>query len=232
MKYDTPLESEREHLDNSVISNHAKRTFQKVALNALVVAALAIFVNLCLRIDFSQFHHGLGETSFTESAQLLMLAITSLSFFHLVKVKSSVHYAAVLMGGFFAVLFIREMDVWFDMLAHGSWVYPALAITLFSCYLAYTGGKQTVNQMAALLNTRYMPVLITSVVILLVFTRLYGMGSFWQSVMGDNYLREIKNVSEEATELMAYSLIAFAAIKTNLLVTRADALGQDDDSAK
>lgn len=232
MKYDTHLESEKDCLSKTDISPQTKQTFQKVALNALIIAALGIFVNLCLRIDFSQFHHGLGEASFTESAQLLMLALTSLSFFQLTKNKSSVNYAAVLVSGFFTVLFLREMDVWFDMIAHGSWVYPALAVTLFSCYIAYTGGNQTLNQMAALLNTRYMPVLITSVVVLLVFTRLYGMSSFWQSVMGDNYFREIKNISEEATELMAYSIIAFAAIKTNRLINRQDAQDQDGDLTK
>ncbi|MFM2587101.1 hypothetical protein [Vibrio sp. TBV020] len=231
MKYQASSSDQSESAD-LIISDFAKTTFQKVALNALVIAALSILVNVCLRVDFTLLHHGLGETSATELAQLMMLAVTSLSFFHLVRTKSSVTYAAALVSGFFMVMFIREMDVWFDMIAHGAWVVPALTITFAACYFAFSGGKKTIDQMALLLNTRYMPVLITSAVLLLVFTRLYGMGSFWHSVMGDHYIRDVKNLSEEATELMAYSIIAFAAVKTCLLVKRSDALDQGSDLTK
>ena len=58
--------------------------------------------------------------------------------------------------------------------------------------------------------------LIGSVVLLIVFSGLYGMGHFWYSVMGEHYIREVKNVSEESMELLCYSLIALAAAKTRI----------------
>lgn len=229
MKFQSSSSSHPQESEQTLLSPYAKETFQKVALNALIVAALSILVNLCLRADFIFLHNTLGETSFTESAQLLMLAITIGSFYHLASIKGETNYAAVLIAGFFSVLMLREMDVWFDMIAHGSWVVPAIAVTATACYIAYKGGNQTIEQMAQLLNTRYMPILVTGLVILLVFTRLYGMGSFWHAVMGDHYMREIKNLSEEATELMAYSIIAFAAFKTNRLVKRSATQDQVND---
>jgi len=48
----------------------------------------------------------------------------------------------------------------------------------------------------------------------LVFSRLYGMGSFWQHVMGEHYVRDVKNISEEGIELLCYSLIALSAVRT------------------
>ncbi len=109
---------------------------------------------------------------------------------------------------------IREMDYWFDMIHHGSWVFPALAVTALACAKAYQGGKGTVNQMAVILQSPYMKLLIGSVVLLVVFSRLYGMGSFWQHVMGEHYVRDVKNISEEGIELLCYSLIALSAVRT------------------
>lgn len=204
-------------------------TFQRVILNALIVVALSILVNLCLRIDFTLLHHGLGETSVTEISQSVMLAITSLAFFFLAGNNRSLRHAAVLFGGFFTVLFIRESDVWFDLIYHGAWAVPAVFVAIAASYYAYSGGRSTLQQMADIFNSRYMPMLVTAVVVLLVFSRLYGMGSFWHSVMEEHYLRDVKNLSEEAIESLCYSLIAFCAIKTHLQLSRRNVLDQNGD---
>lgn len=143
-----------------------------------------------------------------------MLAVASWSFFRISRQESHVSHAAILISGFFAVLMIREMDYWFDMIHHGSWVFPALALTVLACAKAYQGGKGTVNEMATILQSPYMKLLIGSVILLLVFSRLYGMGSFWQHVMGEHYVRDVKNISEEGMELLCYSLIALSAVRT------------------
>ncbi|MDF5473975.1 NAD(P)-dependent oxidoreductase, partial [Vibrio parahaemolyticus] len=66
------------------------------------------------------------------------------------------------------------------------------------------GGKGTVNEMARILQVPHMKLLIGAVVLLLVFSRLYGMGSFWQQVMNESYIRDVKNISEEGMELLCY----------------------------
>ncbi|TOJ96770.1 hypothetical protein CGI28_26370, partial [Vibrio parahaemolyticus] len=70
----------------------------------------------------------------------------------------------------------------------GSWVFPALTVTALACAKAYQGGKDTVNEMARILQVPDMKLLIGAVVLLLVFSRLYGTGSFWQQVMDENYI--------------------------------------------
>lgn len=213
----------------AVVTVSSKATFQRVALNVLVLAALSIFVNLSLRVDFTLLHHGLSESSMTELAQSLMLAVTSLAFFLLAQRNRSIRHASILISGFFAVLFIRESDVWFDLIFHGAWVIPALLVTCSACFYAYRGGSDSIQQLAKILNSRYMPMLITAVVLLLVFSRLYGMGSFWHSVMEEHYLREVKNLSEEAIELLCYSLISLSAVKTYFLLTKSDAQDRTGD---
>jgi hypothetical protein len=217
MKTDTvkQAESAQSNLvaENSKVTEESKRIIYKSMLSALTIVAISILVNLSIRVDYVLLGSTLGETSVTETLQLIMLAVASWSFFRVSRQESHLSHAAILISGFFAVLMIREMDYWFDMIHHGSWVFPALAITALACAKAYRGGKGTVNEMAIILQSPYMKLLIGSVILLLVFSRLYGMGSFWQHVMGEHYVRDVKNISEEGIELLCYSLIALSAVR-------------------
>ena len=156
----------------------------------------------------------------TETLQLIMLAITSFSFIQLSRHVPSVRHAAILIAGFFATLIIREMDYWFDKIHHGFWVYPALIIAGIACMKATKGGKNTINEMASILNAPHMILLNTSVMLLLVFSRLYGMGHFWEGVMGEQYVHAVKTISEEGIELLCYCLIAYSAwrVKSTLCI--------------
>ncbi len=214
----------QQHRAATDISAENKKTIYKHILNALIIVAIGILVNLSIRIDYSIFKEGIGEASLTETLQLVMLAGTALCFFNLGRRRPDVKHAANLICGFFTVLIIREMDAWFDLISHGSWVYPALLVTFIACFNAYKGGKHTINEMAQILKTRHMNMLVGGVMLLLVFSRLYGMGSFWESVMGHNYIRDVKNISEETMELLCYCLIALGAAKT-----RFEMLSKDHD---
>ncbi|BDR15565.1 hypothetical protein [Vibrio sp. STUT-A11] len=203
-----------EAAQTNVITDESKHTIYRACLNALMIVAISIVVNLSIRLDYVVLDSNLGESSITETLQLIMLAIASWSFFSLSKRTPELKHAAVLISGFFAVLMIREMDYWMDMIHQGSWVFPALTITALACAKAYQGGKGTVNEMARILQNPHMKLLIGSVVLLLVFSRLYGMGSFWRHVMDESYIRDVKNISEEGIELLCYSLIALSAFRT------------------
>ncbi len=205
---------ETESTQTNVIADESKQIIYRACLSALMIVAISIVVNLSIRLDYVILGSNLGETSITETLQLTMLAIAAWSFFSLAKQVSEVKHAAVLISGFFAVLMIREMDYWMDMIHHGSWVFPALTLTALACAKAYQGGKGTVNEMADILRVPHMKLLIGSVVLLLVFSRLYGMGSFWRHVMDESYIRDVKNISEEGIELLCYSLIALSAFRT------------------
>lgn len=202
-----------------VITDESKRIIYRSCLSALMIVAISIVVNLSIRLDYVVLGTGVAELSVTESLQLIMLAIASWSFISLSKQMPQLKHAAILISGFFAVLMIREMDYWMDMIHPGSWVVPALLVTALSCVKAYQGGKGTVNEMAEILSNPHMKLLIGSVVLLIVFSRLYGMGSFWHHVMDVNYIREVKNISEEGIELLCYSLIALSAFRARREIT-------------
>lgn len=205
---------ETEAAQTNVITDESKHTIYRACLSALMMVAVSIVVNLSIRLDYVVLGSDLGELSITETLQLVMLAIASWSFFNLSKHMPELKHAAILISGFFAVLMIREMDYWMDMIHSGSWVFPALTVTALACAKAYQGGKGSVNEMARILRNPHMKLLIGSVMLLFVFSRLYGMGSFWRHVMDESYIRDVKNISEEGIELLCYSLIALSAFRT------------------
>ena len=55
-------------------------------------------------------------------------------------------------------------------------------------------------------------------VVTLVFSRLFGRSGFWQAVMGDGYMRVVKNIAEEATEVLGYGLMTMAAIELLVVI--------------
>ncbi|MFS1429017.1 hypothetical protein LMH73_018190 [Vibrio splendidus] len=117
------------------------------------------------------------------------------------------------MSAFFLVCFIREMDYLFDKIVHGFWVYPALAVTALGIWFSTKPFNELVNQLAAILGSRSGGLLIIAMAVLLVFSRLWGMGDFWKDVMDAEYMRVVKTTSEEGIELLAYYMITYSVFK-------------------
>lgn len=204
--------------DKSLIEEFAlDKSSSKIILKrfqtALIAIAICLLVNVALRIDYVFLGNTLGEASVTEILEVVMLAISSASFFFVAKQRPTLKHAAVLIGAFFLVMFIRENDGWLDHISHGSWVYPALLTTFAAIIYAAKNGKQTFTQLAVILNTPPATLLIFGLMMLLVYSRLIGMGDFWKDVMSEHYIRDVKNIVEESTELLAYCIIAYASLQ-------------------
>ncbi len=191
----------------------ASEIILKRCLTALIGVAICLLVNVALRLDYIVLGNQVGELSITEGLEQLMLVLSAGSFFYLAKRQTKLKHAATLMGAFFLVMLIRENDAFFDYIVHGFWVYPALAVTFAAITYAVRNGKQTLDQLAVILSSSYMNMLVLGLIMLLVFSRLFGMGSFWQGVMAEHYVRDVKNIVEEGSELLAYCIIAFSSIK-------------------
>lgn len=192
---------------NPVLSNQVvqvdKNKLDRTAIlqtmkNIIITTLLCLFVIVVQRLDYFWLENSLGEQSLTELFQALLLLFSLLCFYQ-IKRDDCLPRAAILVFGFFTVLLIREMDVYFDLIFHGFWIYPALNVTFVSVVYALRGNNLN-EQMSTLLNDKNMQSLITFVVLLFVFSRLYGMGDFWEGVMGSQYVRDVKNISEETIE--------------------------------
>ena len=76
-----------------------------------------------------------------------------------------------------------------------------------------TGKTITLKTLAEYMQSPPFTTMSFGVMVVLVFSRAFGMGKLWKLVMGDNFNRLVKNVAEEGTELFGYSIIFLAAIE-------------------
>ncbi|OOE84305.1 hypothetical protein BZG72_02740 [Salinivibrio sp. PR6] len=157
-------------------------------------------------------HNVASESSLIELSQLLLLILTVFTFRRVAKFNPTLCHAAKLMSGFFLVLMIRELDATLDIVMHGFWKVPALLVTGLTLWPAIKHGRDTFTSLAHALSAKSSTMLIVALGLLLVYSRLFGMGELWEQAMGAMYVRDVKNIAEESTELVAYSLIWLSAL--------------------
>lgn len=173
----------------------------------LFLLALGVVVLfLIFRWDASCAHPFVEEGP-TEIFQSLLLLACSGIYFLEARRDASMRGAMLLAGGFFGCMLIREQDYYFDMLSHGCWKWPAIVLALLCIGAAARTPRATLAGLAAFVRRRAFPMLLTGVVIVLVYSRLFGMGSLWHTLLPDVDARAAKNAIEESSELLGYLLI-------------------------
>lgn len=166
-----------------------------------------------INYDVIYLKDNIPEQSLTEYTQELLLFGCSMSFAYLGITRVLYRRCAFLVAAFFACLLIRELDLFFDQLVfHGFWVYPASIIAIIALIYANQEREQTLTALAEFMKNNYFPILCLGLGITLVYSRLFGMGSMWHQILGHDYHRVVKNIAEESSELLGYTLIFYASI--------------------
>ncbi|WP_139253957.1 hypothetical protein [Marinobacterium iners] len=202
---------------NSASSNDAGagpgRQIRAALIQFLVLAALALVPPLIIYLDVQTIKDSVGEISLTEVSQTLCLLLTVTLFASTTWQQTESRGFYVLVTGFFLCMLIREHDFVFDLIRHGAWVYPALAVTLTALVTALIWRHTVVGPMAAFTRLQGYHQLILGLVVVLVFSRVFGTGSLWRAVMLDEYQNLYKSVIQEGLELFGYLLIAYGTVQ-------------------
>ena len=189
--------------DMSIIIKNFLCFFLKCLLPVLVVGLIYF--------DIKTFGD-IREKSLVELGQSVFLFAASVIFMYLANKKKA--NGLWLVAGFFVCMLIREQDAYFDDIFHGSWAYFALASIVFFVWKALKQGKeQAVKTLAEYMQSPPFTTMSFGVMIILFFSRAMGMGKLWKLVMGERFIRVVKNVVEEGTELFGYSIIFLAAVE-------------------
>ena len=178
----------------------------------LFLSALVSLPVLTVSYDLIYLHNGLSENSLTEYFQETILLLTTLSFAYITIKEPSTRHFCALVTGFFACMLIREFDELLDLIVHGFWIYPALLVAAVSIAYASKNTKQALHTFAHFTQSRHFLSLSLGMALLLVFSRLFGMGSFWQGILGHGYDRLTKLVAEESLEVLGYTVIFYSAV--------------------
>ena len=189
--------------DMSIIIKNFLCFFLKCLLPVLVVGLIYF--------DIKTFGD-IREKSLVELGQSVFLFAASVIFMYLANKKKA--NGLWLVAGFFVCMLIREQDAYFDDIFHGSWAYFALASIVFFVWKAWSQGKDNVlKTLAEYMQSPPFTTMSFGVMIILFFSRAMGMGKLWKLVMGERFIRVVKNVVEEGTELFGYSIIFLAAVE-------------------
>lgn len=185
---------------------------KRAILRFLILALLVALPVLCIRIDIFYFDNHLGELSLTELLQESMLLIATCLFALIAKHQPETRHAYLLVTGFFACLFIRELDAFFDLIYHGFWIVPALLVALSAIGYAAKQPQKTIQGLCEHVQNKNSTSMMVGLAILLVFSRLFGMGSLWEGILGDDFVRTVKNIAEEGTEVLGYVMMFYSAL--------------------
>ncbi len=181
---------------------------------AFLFATLFIVMMMsAIYIDVNWMNNAMHETSLTETLQEFMLASIAVMFFWSAHRRPGLRGALILVGGFYSCMLIRELDFVFDMVKHGSWIWFALATTAACLALALRSPRGTLDGLVAFITNRCWLMTVSGMLVVLVFSRLFGMHQLWQHLMLDGYNRVVKNIAEEGTELLGYSLCWLASVR-------------------
>ncbi|GAB3485310.1 hypothetical protein [Marinomonas epiphytica] len=158
-----------------------------------------------------------SEHSMTEYLQSSLLFVGFIMFYYASKLNDELKVAMKLVTALLAMMFVREFDAVLDTyMFDGAWqglVLLIIASTLISLRGEF---KQIYASLKAYSLQPSFGSLLTGMLVVLAFSRLLGRGVFWQAVMGDNYVRVVKNIVEEGVETLGYTLVLIAA--TEVLV--------------
>lgn len=187
-----------------------------IAISCLKFLALSVIIliaPLAVYIDTNILGTGIREASVTEYSQETLLAISSLIFFALAYFNKSLRGFAILVGGFFGTMLIREMDQVLDAVFHGFWVYPAVLWAGLIIAIAMRFRHDLLATMATAARSHSFVYIVLGLAIVLAFSRVFGTTSLWLAVLdGSNAAKVVKNTVQEGLELLGYLLIFVGSI--------------------
>ncbi|NLO79248.1 MAG: hypothetical protein GX093_02880 [Xanthomonadaceae bacterium] len=202
--------------------NTTSRAMPKAEIREILKAfGNFIFLSLFLLIspalvylDSVVLGYGIREHSFTEYAQEIFLFVAAIAFFLLACRNKDFRGFAILVGGFFGAMLIREFDALFDRVWHGFWVYPAVAWSLGMVLLAARYRQSLLPAMASATRSHAFVFVMIGLATVLAYSRVFGTGSLWRAVIAEpDIARAVKDTVQEGLELMGYLLIVYGSIR-------------------
>jgi hypothetical protein len=187
-------------------SENARRLlFVLVELTFLVT--LLIASNITIFVDATILHNSLSEKSISQFLQSSFILLSS-AFFALGAVRYPLKRGYLtLVAALFGCMFIRENDAVFDLIQHGFWVVPVFCVLIASGWYIARNRSTVIDPFLCHLEGRHSTLVYTGFFIVIVFSRLFGTGSFWDAVMGNDYSPSYKSIIQEGVELLGYALI-------------------------
>ena len=158
------------------------------------------------------------ETSQVEIAQLMLLFVSTAICLRIWRGRSVIRHAALLMGAFTCISFIRECDSFLDTYAFkGCWPLLVTVILALTGIHLWRHWQSLLDGLNRYLSTASCGLFMSGFLTTYVFSRLFGSKCLWEIALQDGYLKIAKTMAEECTELLGYVFLLYAAIEMYVL---------------
>jgi hypothetical protein len=181
--------------------------FKELVLPFILISLLSAGVITVINIDYFFLENNLSEQSLTEMFQQLLL-LASVTFFawSAYKEKESRTFF-ILVAGFFGCMFLRELDYYFDMIVHGFWFYPTILLAISVIIYSIKNDEFLLKSVRSFSQTKAYFNILVGLVIIMIFSRLFGSGTLWKEVMNEDYHHIYKTIIQEGLELFGYMFL-------------------------
>ena len=186
-----------------------------IFLRLVIYTALVVLIAEVLRWEMLYIEPGwqYSEFGFIEFSQSATLLISTILLAVNAWRSEAFRQLSVCMALAFSVLLIRENDQVFELvMMHGIWKYFAMIPLLIGAAYFWKHRKAVSEQAVRFSGTSGFGVLLGGYSVL-VFSRLFGRSAYWELVMGDGYIRIVKNAAEEGVELLSLTLMLIGVIE-------------------
>jgi hypothetical protein len=210
----SPLRSPASSIEQEQVLLSDLQQLKKVGVFFLLFIGLVCAGFGLIYLDIAIANTQLLEVSFTEIGQELMLAACAGLFWTSRGTQAQEGFNA-LAGGFFACLLVRELDGLFDPISHSFWLWPALgtaAVCIVKAVGKYHKRIQTLSALAQFTRQSSFTMIVAGLGVL-VFSRIFGMGTLWHHILQEGYQRLAKTTAEEGVELLAYCLFLTGSLQ-------------------
>jgi len=192
-------------------------------IRILTYALLVAIISELIRYDaiHSQPLHQFSEDSLTELCQSVMLLLSACVFLYTTYRYKPFRSLSSVLFCFVAASVIREQDAFLDQFFfHGSWKIGVFPLVILSLVIIWRNTAVFLTATHRFSSTPAFGLLLSCLLTTYVFSRLLGRKIFWMAVMGENYLRDVKNAAEETMELYGYLLLLIASIEYLLFLAK------------
>ena len=117
------------------------------------------------------------------------------------------------LAGMFLCALIRELDSTFDTIFDGAWQTSVSLILIVLLLWLYTVKDKFWSSIADYIVQPSSGILLSGILIVMVFSRFFGRELLWIEIMGDGFIRSVKNAVEESVELLGYFLCLVSAFE-------------------
>lgn len=148
------------------------------------------------------------ENSLTEISQEIFVFLVSLLFI-IAGIKSKKLAPFLwLLSLIFVMSFIREFNNHINY-----WFYIVIPFIGLFVFLLIKNYKRVIESLVVFIGLRSSEAFCIGFLITYVFSRMFGITSFWEILLGDSYNRTARNIAEEGVELLGYSIILISVVE-------------------